>query len=53
MKVIKNSPHVPKKTENIIEVAKYKNEFDENDWKNWYVNAKALSILHCSLDVNQ
>lgn len=32
---------------------KTKDEYNESDWKRISINAKAINILHCALDINE
>ncbi|XP_058009141.1 uncharacterized protein LOC131183130 [Hevea brasiliensis] len=53
-RIIKNGPHVPQKNgTGTTKVPKHEDEYDDNDWKKISINAKAINILHCSLDLNE
>ncbi len=52
-RVIINGPNIPMKVVNNVNVPKDENEWNDADILKIQVNAKAMNILHCSLDVNE
>ena len=51
--VIKDGLHISSKLENGVMVPKHKQEWDELDKKKVQFNAKAVYILHCTIDKNE
>ena len=51
--IIVNGPHSPTKLIDGMDTPKPKNEWDEVDKKMTPLNAKAINILYCALDVNE
>ena len=51
--IIVNGPHVPTYTIKNLMALKPEKELDENDKKLAQLNAKAINMLYCSLDINE
>ena len=51
--VIINGSHIPTHTMNNIVTLKHKIDWDEHDKRMAQLNAKAINVLYCALDVNE
>ena len=51
--IIVNGPHISTHTTNNIVILKSEVDWDDHDEKIAQLNAKALDILYCALDVNK